>query len=53
MLKRAARLIFEDETVEMQPDDFVNIPAHKKHRVEWTTPDEPTISLAVHFGDHG
>ena len=53
VLKRAARLIFEDETVEMQPDDFVNIPAHKKHRVEWTTPDEPTISLAVHFGDHG
>src|SRR5437870_1063910 len=47
VLKRAARLIFEDETVEMQPGDFVNIPAHKKHRVEWTTPDEPTISLAA------
>ena len=37
--------------VEMKPGDFVNIPAHKKHRVEWTTPDEPTIWLAVHYGN--
>jgi len=49
VLKGAARLRFEDGTVEMQPGDFVNIPAHKKHRVEWTTPDEPTIWLAVHY----
>ena len=34
----------------MKPGDFVNIPAHKKHRVEWTTPDEPTVWLAVHYG---
>ena len=51
VLKGAARLLFEDETIEMKPGDFVNIPAHKKHRVEWTTPDEPTIWLAVHYGD--
>ncbi len=51
VLKGAARLTFEDETVEMKPGDFLNIPAHKKHRVEWTTPDEPTIWLAVHYGD--
>ena len=51
MLKGAARLRFEDETVEMKPGDFVNIPANMKHRVEWTTPDDPTIWLAVHFGD--
>jgi cupin 2 domain-containing protein len=51
VLKGAARLRFEDETIEMKPGDFVNIPAHKKHRVEWTTPDEPTIWLAVHYGD--
>ncbi len=50
MLKGTARLQFEDETVEMQPGDFVNIPAHRRHRVEWTTPDEPTIWLAVHYG---
>lgn len=50
-LKGAAGLRFEDGTVEMKPCDFTNIPAHKKHRVEWTTPDEPTIWLAVHYGD--
>jgi cupin 2 domain-containing protein len=51
VLKGAARLRFEDEIIEMKPGDFVNIPAHKKHGVEWTTPDEPTIWLAVHYGD--
>ena len=51
VLKGAARLRFEDETVEMKPGDFVNIPAHKKHRVEWTTPDEPTVWVAIHYGD--
>ena len=50
VLKGAARLRFEDRTVEMKPGDFVNIPAHEKHRVEWTTPDEPTIWLVVHYG---
>jgi cupin 2 domain-containing protein len=50
VLKGAARLRFENETVEMKPGDFMNLPAHKKHRVEWTTPDEPTIWLAVHYG---
>src|SRR5258708_27007507 len=49
VLKGAARLQFGDETVEMKPGDFVNIPAHKKHRVNWTTPDEPTIWLAVFY----
>jgi len=27
------------------------IPAHKKHRVEWTTPDEPTVWLGVRYGE--
>ena len=51
VLKGAARLRFGDDEppVEMKPGDFVNIPAHKRHRVEWTTPDEPTIWLAVFF----
>jgi cupin 2 domain-containing protein len=50
LLKGAARLRFEgdERPVEMKPGDFVNIPAHKRHRVEWTTPDEPTVWLAVH-----
>ncbi|MGO9465183.1 MAG: cupin domain-containing protein [Isosphaeraceae bacterium] len=49
VLKGAARLRFEDQTVEMKPGGFVIIPAHKKHRVEWTTPDEPTVWLAVYY----
>jgi cupin 2 domain-containing protein len=51
VLRGAARLVFEDEVVQMNPGDFANIPAHKKHRVEWTTPEEPTIWLALHYGD--
>ena len=51
VLKGAARLRFEDGVVEMKPGDFVNIPAHTKHRVEWTMPGEPTIWLAVHYGE--
>ncbi|MEK6260888.1 MAG: cupin domain-containing protein [Planctomycetota bacterium] len=53
VLKGGARLRFEGDEppVEMQSGDFINIPAHKKHQVEWTTPNEPTIWLAVHYGD--
>ena len=50
VLQGAARLQFEDRVLEMRPGDFVNIPAHQKHRVAWTTPDEPTIWLTVHYG---
>ncbi len=51
VLKGAARLRFEDRTVKMGPGDFVNIPAHEKHRVDWTTPDEPTVWLGVIYED--
>jgi cupin 2 domain-containing protein len=53
VLKGAAKLRFDGEEtlVDMKPGDFVNIPAHKKHRLEWTTPNQPTIWLAVHYGE--
>ncbi len=51
VLKGAARLRFEDGTVEMRPGDFLNIPAHTKHRVDWTTPDGPTVWLGVMYED--
>ncbi len=51
VLKGAARLQFEDGTVELKPGDFINIPALKKHRVDWTTPDEATIWLGVRYGE--
>jgi cupin 2 domain-containing protein len=46
-----ARMRFEGEpdAQELGPGDFVHIPARRRHRVEWTTPDEPTIWLAVHY----
>lgn len=41
--------------VEGEPDtrlragDCLNLPAHKRHRVVWTTPDQPTVWLAVFY----
>jgi cupin 2 domain-containing protein len=49
LLKGAARLRFYEGEFEMKPGDFVNIPAHRRHRVEWTAPDEPTVWLAIHY----
>lgn len=48
VLKGDAKLRFEgQEVMNMRPGDYVLIPAHQKHRVEWTCPDEPTVWLAV------
>jgi cupin 2 domain-containing protein len=49
----AARLEFEDESIDLKPGCFVNIPPHRRHRVAWTDPTQPTIWLAVHYGDVG
>ena len=51
VLRGAARLRFEHEAelVSLRPGDYVLIPAHCRHRVEWTDPEEPTIWLALHF----
>lgn len=35
----------------MKPGDHMNIAAHRRHRVEWTSPDEPTVWLAVFYRD--
>jgi len=51
VLRGAARLRFEHEAelVSLRPGDSVLIPAHRRHRVEWTDPREPTVWLALHF----
>jgi cupin 2 domain-containing protein len=51
VLKGAAKLKFEKKgrIIEMMPGDYLLIPAHCKHRVEWTDPDVETIWLAVHY----
>jgi cupin 2 domain-containing protein len=50
LVSGAARVRFEDEAqaVEMTPGDYLGIPAHRRHRVEWTAPDVDTIWLAIH-----
>lgn len=47
VLTGSAKLQFEDRTVDMKPGDYVHIPSGHRHRVQWTTPDEPTVWLAV------
>ena len=37
--------------VDLGPGDYVDIPAHCRHRVAWTSPDGPTVWLAVQYGD--
>lgn len=50
VLRGAARLRFEGgEEVALGPGDHVEIAAHRRHRVEWTTPEEPTVWLAVFY----
>ena len=49
LLRGAARLRFEEGEIELKPGSFLNIPAHRRHRLEWTTPNEPTIWLAIHY----
>jgi cupin 2 domain-containing protein len=51
LVKGAAKLRFEadDSVVEMKAGDHITIPPRARHRVEWTTPDEETIWLAVFY----
>ena len=50
LLKGSAGLLFEGKKeIIMKPGDYVNIPAHQKHRVEWTDANEETIWLAVRY----
>jgi cupin 2 domain-containing protein len=52
VLHGEAELVFDNqETLRMRPGDHVLIPAHRRHRVEWTTSNEPTVWLAVFFSD--
>ena len=40
---------FEDEEVELKKGDYINIEAHRKHRVKHTDLNQPTIWLAVFY----
>ncbi len=45
-----ARLEFDDgEMLSLESGGWVDIPAHRRHRVASTDSDEPTVWLAVHY----
>ena len=52
VLAGSASLLFDgsDHAIILKPGYYVNIPAHVKHKVEWTDRAEETIWLAVHYG---
>jgi cupin 2 domain-containing protein len=53
LLRGAARLLIEGEpdARRLRPGDWLLLPAHVRHRVDWTDPTAPTVWLALHYGD--
>lgn len=51
LLQGKASLTFADQSaaVELTAGDYINIPAHVRHRVAWTAEDTDTIWLAVKY----
>ncbi|MEM9242662.1 MAG: cupin domain-containing protein [Pseudomonadota bacterium] len=50
LLKGQAILQFEDNTeAHLQPGDYIFIESHRKHRVKYTSHNEPCVWLAVHI----
>lgn len=50
VLRGAARVRFEGQPpVELLSGSYLDIPAHQRHRVDWTDPAQPTVWLAVHY----
>ncbi len=50
VLGGCAIISFEDGIeVKLGKGDYVNIPAHTKHRVTWTDPNKVTVWLAIFY----
>lgn len=50
VLKGEAKLQFEQgEVLHLNVGDYVDIAAHRKHRVTWTSEETETLWLAVHY----
>jgi cupin 2 domain-containing protein len=51
LLSGSAGLVFHGDTeiCVMKSGDYVHIPAHKRHRVEWTDSEQKTVWLAFHY----
>ncbi len=52
LLAGAARLRFADEAEPrlLAPGDCLDIAPHRRHRVDWSDPTQPTVWLAVFYG---
>lgn len=52
LLKGSATIEYENGKLEkLSAGDYIHLPAHKKHRVAYTSQDPPCIWLAVYFAD--
>ena len=51
VLEGEAKLKFKDEKkiAHMRKGDYMIIPVHKEHRIQWTSKNEDTLWLTVHF----
>lgn len=51
LLAGEAKLLFEDEGAprDLRPGDWLDIAPHRRHRVDWTDPEQATVWLAVHY----
>lgn len=50
VVRGEARILFDDgRSVSLAAGDYLQLPAHTKHRVAWTQPDAETVWLAVHY----
>ena len=51
LLSGAAEVRFADEPDprRLVAGDWLHIEAHRRHRVEWTDPAQPSVWLAVHY----
>lgn len=50
LLDGAGKILFESGVeVNLKKGDYLNIPAHTRHKVIWTDPNHMTIWLAIHY----
>lgn len=51
LLKGSAALLIEGQAAAalLKPGDHIRLPAHLRHRVEWTDPETETLWLALHY----
>jgi cupin 2 domain-containing protein len=50
VLQGSGVILFEDgEEVRLQAGDHISIPAHRRHKVSWTDPEQVTVWLAVFY----